>query len=194
MSALEKLLTDIRDCRHCTAQMSHDPKPVLQAGAEARIGIFSQAPGNLAHQSGRPFTDPSGVRLREWLQVTEDQFYDERNFIIAPMGFCFPGYDKNGGDLPPLKECAKVWRAQLMEALPKLEFCLLVGGYAQKWHLGGDKKKSLTETVASWRDYGPLYIPTPHPSWRNNGWLKKNLWFEEELLPHLRDRVRQFIV
>jgi len=193
MSVLPDLLKDIRNCRNCVGQMSHDPKPVLQAGPKARIGIFSQAPGNLAHQSGQPFTDPSGIRLREWLQVTEDEFYDENNFIIAPMGFCFPGYDKNGGDLPPLKDCAEVWRTQLMAALPKLELCILVGGYAQKWHLGGDVKKSLTQTVAAWRDYGPLYLPTPHPSWRNNGWLKKNLWFEEELLPHLRERVRRLI-
>ncbi|MEL7489368.1 MAG: uracil-DNA glycosylase family protein [Pseudomonadota bacterium] len=187
---LDRLADDIRACRHCKEKMPHAPRPILQVGTCARIAIFSQAPGNIAHQKGKPFYDPSGVRLREWLQVSEDDFYDSDKFIIAPMGFCFPGYDKNGGDLPPLKECAAVWRAQLMAALPQVELALLVGGYAQKWHLGARVKPSLTATVAAWRDYGPIYLPTPHPSWRNNGWLKKNLWFEDDVLPHLRTRVR----
>lgn len=173
--------------------MSHPPRPIIQLGARARIAIFSQAPGNLAHQKGAPFYDPSGARLREWLGVGEAEFYDPEKFVIAPMGFCFPGYDDKGGDLPPLRPCAEIWRARLMAALPQLELRLLVGGYAQKWHLGAAAKKTLTETVAAWREYGPADIPTPHPSWRNNGWLKKNPWFAEELLPHLRNRVRALV-
>lgn len=195
MTALPELADGIRACRHCydLELMSHEPRPILQVGSRARVAIFSQAPGNIAHQKGKPFCDPSGVRLREWLNIDESVFYDDAKVIIAPMGFCFPGYDKNGGDLPPLRPCADRWRAALMEALPELDLCLLVGGYAQKWHLGKRVKKSLTETVAAWREYGPIYIPTPHPSWRNNGWLKKNLWFEEELLPHLRTRVAALV-
>lgn len=169
--------------------MSHAPRPILQVGAGAKIAIFSQAPGNIAHQKGKPFYDPSGVRLRAWMGLDEDTFYDVDTVAIAPMGFCFPGYDKNGGDLPPLRPCAERWRARLMAALPDFELILLVGGYAQKWHLGARARKTLTETVAAWRDYGPVHVPMPHPSWRNNGWLKKNPWFERDLLAHVRGRV-----
>lgn len=193
VDSLTPLVEKIRACTHCAKDMSHTPRPVLQAGLKARIGIFGQAPGNLAHQKQKPFVDPSGVRLREWLQVSEAQFYNSDLFLIAPMGFCFPGYDEKGGDLPPLKACAERWRDPLMAALPQLDLCILVGGYAQKWHLKEQAKKTLTQTVAAWRDYGPLFIPTPHPSWRNNAWLKKNPWFEEELLPVLRKRVRKLI-
>ncbi len=169
--------------------MSHAPRPILQVGAGAKIAIFSQAPGNIAHQKGKPFYDPSGVRLRAWMGLDEDTFYDVDTVAIAPMGFCFPGYDKNGGDLPPLRPCAERWRARLMAALPDFELILLVGGYAQKWHLGARARKTLTETVVAWRDYGPVHVPMPHPSWRNNGWLKKNPWFERDLLAHVRGRV-----
>lgn len=193
MGRLDALLIDIRACRKCVDEMSHDPNPVLQVSVKARVAIFGQAPGNLAHQSGRPFTDPSGARLREWLHLSDDKFYDAEKLAIVPMGFCFPGYDKNGGDLPPLKQCVAEWRAPLMEALPNLELCILVGGYAQKWYLGDRAEKTLTATVANWRAYGPRYFPTPHPSWRNNGWLKKNQWFENELLPVLRKQIRRLI-
>ncbi|MBB5518680.1 uracil-DNA glycosylase family protein [Amphiplicatus metriothermophilus] len=186
---LTRLVEEIRACRHCAEHLPHEPRPVLQAAASARVGIFGQAPGTRVHASGRPFTDPSGVRLRDWLGMSEDVFYDARRVAIVPMGFCFPGLDAKGGDLPPRRECAALWRARLMALLPKLEVCVLVGAYAQRWHLGARAKPSLTETVAAWRDYAPEYFPTPHPSWRNNAWLKRNRWFEAELLPALRARV-----
>ena len=190
---LTALLSDIRSCTLCADDMPHDPRPVLQASATARIGIFGQAPGARVHASGRPFTDPSGERLREWMGIEADVFYDETRIAIVPMGFCFPGNDAKGGDLPPLKQCAQTWRARLMEELDQLELILLVGAYAQKWHLDkpdNKPKKTLTQTVEHWRDYGPKFIPTPHPSWRNNVWLKKNPWFERETLPELKRRVR----
>lgn len=190
---LTALLAEIRACRHCAGRLAHEPRPVLQVSSTARIGIFSQAPGTRVHESGRPFTDASGERLRGWLGIGPDIFYDERRVAIIPMGFCFPGQDAKGGDLPPRKECASLWRARLMAAMPKLETAILVGGYSQKWHLGERRKPSLTETVEAWRDYAPDFFPTPHPSWRNNGWLKKHPWFEAELLPVLRKRVAALI-
>ena len=195
---LAPLLREIRACRICIdaplkTPLPHEPRPVLQVSKSARLAIFGQAPGNLVHQSGRPFTDPSGDRLRAWMGVSDKEFYDQKRIAIIPMGFCFPGYDGKGGDLPPRKECAAAWRARLMAALPNLETAILVGGYAQKWHLGATAKKSLTETVAAWRDAAPRYFPTPHPSWRNNAWLKKNPWFEAETLPALRRRVRALL-
>lgn len=198
MSALSPILKNISACRLCIEQplkapLPHEPRPVLQASKHARIAICGQAPGNLVHQTGIPFNDPSGDRLRDWLGVTREVFYDQKRFAILPMGFCFPGYDGKGGDLPPRKECAPYWRASLMEALPQIETFILVGGYAQKWHLGAEADKTLTETVKRWRDYAPRHFPTPHPSWRNNSWLKKNPWFEDELLPVLRNTVRKQI-
>lgn len=196
--AIAQLLREIRACRICIdapikAPLPHDPRPVLQASSAARLGVFGQAPGNLVHQTGKPFNDPSGERLRAWMGVTAEEFYDAKKIAIIPMGFCFPGYDGKGGDLPPRKECAAAWRARLMAALPQLETCLLVGGYAQKWHLKERAKGSLTETVRAWRDYAPAFFPTPHPSWRNNAWLKNNPWFETALLPTLRAEVRRLI-
>lgn len=194
--SLGPLLKDIRACRLCVEAprgrpLPHEPRPVLRASRSARIAIFGQAPGNLVHQSGKPFTDPSGDRLREWMGVSEDEFYDEKVVAIIPMGFCFPGNDTKGGDLPPRKECAATWRAPLMEALPNLDMAILVGAYAQKWHLGEGARATLTETVENWRDFAPRYFPTPHPSWRNNVWLKKNPWFESDLLPVLRKEIRK---
>ncbi len=188
-------MRDIHACRYCIddpigAPLSHEPRPVLQVSPSARIAIFGQAPGTRVHASGKPFTDPSGDCLRNWLGIGEDVFYDERLVAIIPMGFCFPGLDAKGGDLPPRKECAPLWREKVMASMPNLDMCILVGQYAQKWHLGKVAKKTLTETVASWRDYAPTYFPTPHPSWRNNGWLKKNPWFEADLLPVLQKRLR----
>ncbi|WDI30716.1 uracil-DNA glycosylase family protein [Hyphococcus flavus] len=192
---LRPLLKEIRACRVCvdapaSDPLPHEPRPVLQASKKARLGVFGQAPGNLVHQSGKPFTDPSGVRLREWMGVSEEVFYDKSKVAVIPMGFCFPGYDAKGGDLPPRKECATTWREELMAALPNLECAILVGAYAQKWHLGSSAEKTLTATVEKWREFAPRYFPTPHPSWRNNSWLRKNLWFESDLLPVLRNRVR----
>jgi uracil-DNA glycosylase len=190
----EALLKEIRACRLCVetpkgAPLPHEPRPVLQASTTARIGIFGQAPGTRVHESGRPFTDPSGDRLRDWLGIGEDVFYDASKVAIIPMGFCFPGLDAKGGDLPPRKECAPHWRARVMAHLPNLKVKLLVGAYAQKWHLGKSASRSLTDTVKDWRSFAPEFFPTPHPSWRNNAWLKKNTWFEAELLPELRERV-----
>lgn len=165
----------------------------MQASATARLAIVGQAPGTRVHASGRPFTDPSGERLRDWLGIGPDIFYDERRVAVVPMGFCFPGLDDKGGDLPPRRECVPLWRERLMAALPAIETIVLVGQYAHKWHLGKDRRPSLTETVAAWRDYAPRCFPTPHPSWRNNAWLKKNPWFEAEVLPALRRRVGELV-
>jgi len=189
MSDLDALLAEVRACRVCP--LPQTPKPILQAGEGARVAIFSQAPGNLADKGGKPFMDPSGVRLRDWLGLGEEIFYDREKLAIVPMGFCFPGYDAKGGDLPPRTECAPLWRERVLERLPDLKVAVLVGGYAQKWHLGAARGRTLTETVTRWREYGPFYTPIVHPSWRNNAWLKRNPWFEAELVPELRARVRR---
>lgn len=200
---MDALLGKIRACRICVddptgAPLPHTPRPVLRASRTARIGVFGQAPGTRVHASGIPFTDPSGVRLRQWMNVDEETFYDVTRIAIVPMGFCFPGLDKNGGDLPPRKECAPLWRKQVMAALVDLDVVLLVGAYAQRWHLGSRASKTLTETVQRWREFagddpsqsGVRTYPLPHPSWRNNAWLKKNSWFEAELLPHLQGNLK----
>jgi len=187
---LASLETRIRACTLCQAEMERTPKPVFAVSETARILIAGQAPGNLAMESGRPFTDPSGVRLRDWMGVDEETFYDARKIAIVPMGFCFPGYDKNGGDIPPMKRCAKEWRAELLAALPNVEVTLLVGGYAQKWHLGKRMERNLTETVRQWQTYASEGLFTlPHPSWRNTGWIKKNPWFQTDTLPALKSAI-----
>ena len=194
MSAgLKSLLREIRACRLCAAHLPHEPRPVLRVSRTARICIAGQAPGTRVHASGIPYTDPSGDRLRGWLGIDKEAFYDESMIAIVPMGFCFPGLDENGGDLPPRKECAPAWRQRVFAHLPKLELTLLVGSYAQAWHLKDERKATLTKTVKAWRDYGPKIIPLPHPSWRNNVWLKKNTWFDSELVPHLRRRVSRIL-
>lgn len=194
MTGLDDVIARIRACRVCAetpsgAPLAHEPRPVLQMSSTARVAIFSQAPGLRVHESGRPFWDASGVRLREWLGLDEATFYDDAKVAIAPMGFCFPGYSPKGADLPPRKECAPLWRDRLMAAAPRFAVVILVGSYAQKWHLRDKTKSSLTQTVASWRDYQPDIFPVPHPSWRNNGWLRTNPWFESELLPALQTRI-----
>lgn len=170
--------------------MSRAPNPILQVTSTARILIAGQAPGNLADTTGIPFNDPSGDRLREWMAVSKDEFYDASRIAIVPMGFCFPGYDKNGGDIPPMKRCAEVWRTDLLERLPDIQLTILVGQYAQKWHLRKKAVKTLTETVQHWREYLPGIFPAPHPSWRNTGWLKRNPWYESDALPELQSLVR----
>ena len=160
---------------------------MLQVHPEARILIAGQAPGRRVHESGVPFDDPSGERLRDWLGIDRDTFYDERRIAILPMGFCYPGTGKSG-DLPPRPECAPAWRTALLELLTGVRLTLVIGQYAQAWHLP-DARRNLTETVRAWREYDPGVIPLPHPSPRNNIWLKKNPWFGEELLPKLRERV-----
>ena len=200
---LERLLADIRGCRVCCdaptgASLPHEPLPVVQARSCARLVIAGQAPGTRVHRTGIPFNDPSGDRLRDWLGVDREEFYDASRIAIVPMGFCFPGLDAKGGDLPPRQECAPMWRARIFEHLTHAELILTIGQYAQAWHLGKARKRSLTETVRNWREYAqgsfnPKTLPLPHPSWRNNAWLRKNPWFETEVLPFLRDTVRQLL-
>ncbi len=201
---LEELTLQVRHCRVCRdrpaagkPQLPHEPRPVLQVSSTARIMIAGQAPGTRVHASGRPFTDPSGDRLRDWMGVGEDVFYNPDKLAIVPMGFCFPGLDARGGDLPPRAECAPHWRDSLMRAMPQIALVLAIGMYAQKWHLARQQKPTLTETVRNWRQYHDMtpasVIPMPHPSWRNTGWLKKNPWFEAELLPVLKADVKALV-
>ena len=192
---IDDLKQNIRNCTVC--QQSPKPLPVqpnliLSGSATSLIRIIGQAPGTLAHASGRPFTDPSGVRLRDWLGVNEAEFYNEKFFAVTPMGFCFPGQDNKGGDLPPRKECAPLWQDKLTQALPNVELTLLVGMYAVKHVLAERAPRNLTETVRHWRDYGPNIMPLPHPSWRNNGWIKRHEWFADEL-EELKRRVHALI-
>jgi uracil-DNA glycosylase len=187
---LDALVAEIAACRVCP--LPHEPRPVVRVHQDARILIAGQAPGRLVHETGLPWNDPSGDRLRVWMGLDRDAFYEPRHIAVAAMGFCFPG-TVNGADLPPRRECAPLWRGRLLPLLPNVRLTLLVGGYAQKWHLGKTAKPSLRETVAAWRDYGPGVIPIPHPSWRNTGWLKRNPWFEAELVPVLRARVREVL-
>jgi uracil-DNA glycosylase len=201
-SSLNRLLTQVRACRLCVeategAPLPHEPRPVLRVSTTARLAIVGQAPGTRVHASGIPFTDPSGVRLREWMGVTPEEFYDLKRVAVIPMGFCYPGQDAAGADLPPRPECAPHWRTRLLAQLPQIELMLLVGGYGQRWHLG-PPVRSVTATVEDWRavlgaNDGPRYLPLPHPSWRNNGWLKRHPWFEAELLPVLRKEVRSLL-
>ena len=196
---LEVLLRQIRACRICRDTPSgrplpHEPRPVVVASSQARILIAGQAPGTRVHASGIPFDDRSGDRLRDWLGVSKEQFYNPANFAIVPMGFCFPGLDAKGGDLPPRRECAPAWRQPLLDLMPQIDLVLAVGGYAQIWHMGKKRSASLTETVAGWREglvgeTRPHIMPLPHPSWRNTAWLKRNPWFEAELLPVLRHEI-----
>ena len=194
---LAGLAARIGTCRVCVdaaRPLPHAPRPVVVPSATARILIAGQAPGTRVHASGIPFDDRSGDRLRDWMGVTPDQFYDPENFAIAPMGFCFPGQDAKGGDLPPRRECAPRWRGPLIDAMPQIELVLAIGSYAQAWHLGEARRESLTETVTAWRaifmrNAAPRVLPLPHPSWRNTAWLKRNPWFETDLLPVLRREI-----
>lgn len=188
-AALAALVEKARACRVCEAHLPLGPRPVLRASATAKLLIVGQAPGTKVHVSGIPWNDASGDRLRRWLDLDRDTFYDESRIAIMPMGLCYPGVDKNGGDSPPRPECAPLWHPPLLALMPQVELVLLVGSHAQAWYLGKQRRKSMTETVAAWRDYLPRFIPTPHPSWRNTAWLKRNPWFEAELVPELRRRV-----
>lgn len=200
---LETLLSKIRACRICIdtpkgSPLPHAPRPVIRASVSAQICVCGQAPGTKVHASGLSFMDPSGKRLRAWMGVEKEEFYDISRIAVVPMGFCFPGLNEKGGDLPPRKECAPAWHHTLFDHLPQFKIVLLVGQYAQKWHLGQAAKPTLTETVRHWRDYafnsaGTCFVPTPHPSWRNTGWLKKNPWFEDETVPFIQKRIRQLL-
>lgn len=204
---LADLVADVRGCRKCRDapeqkhQLPVEPNPVLRVRTSARLAVCGQAPGTLVHKSGAPFTDPSGERLRDWMGVGPDVFYDPAQIAIVPMGFCFPGQDTKGGDLPPRRECAPLWRQRIFDELGQLELVLLVGAYAQKWHLGSAAEPTLSRTVARWQEYfdrdpadsGPRYLPLPHPSWRNNGWIRKNPWFTDQVLPRLRLEVAKLV-
>lgn len=189
---LAALLARVRACRECEAQLPLGPKPIVRAHQAARILIVGQAPGVRVHNTGIPWNDPSGDRLRQWLALDRDTFYDESRIAIIPMGYCYPGRGPSG-DLPPRRECARLWLADLLRLLPRIELILLVGQYAQAHYLGVARKRTLTETVAAWRDYQPKYFPLPHPSPRNQAFLKRNPWFERELLPPLRAAVRRLL-
>lgn len=209
---LDTIVSDVRKCTLCEPELPLGARPVIQVDTRAKILIAGQAPGIRVHESGIPFTDLSGDRLRQWMGVDKTTFYDASKVAILPMGFCYPGTGKSG-DLPPRPECTKTWRADILAAMPNIELILVIGIYAQKWHMSDVKQKNLTETVRHWQDCFqgdskgdsqgdsqghhrgdcPERLPLPHPSPRNNIWLKKNLWFEQEVIPHLQQRVAQLL-
>jgi uracil-DNA glycosylase len=189
MDSLEGLLADIRACRVCAAHLPHGPRPIVRADPRAKILIAGQAPGRLVHETGLPWNDPSGDRLRAWMGVDRDWFYAPENVAVAAMGFCFPG-TVNGADLPPRPECAPLWRARLLAQLVNIKLTLVVGQYAARWHLPpARRRKTMTQTIAAWREDAGDVMVLPHPSWRNTAWLKRNPWFEAEIAPALRARV-----
>lgn len=195
-TGMTSVASDITTCRLCADRFAatatqHQPRPVVWFKPGARILIAGQAPGMRVHQHGKPFFDPSGVRLREWLGMSEEVFYDTSQIAIVPMAFCFPGYDAKGSDLPPPKLCASTWRQRVLDSLSNIQMTILVGGYAHKWHLAG--AGNVTETVKNWQDHAPEIFALPHPSWRNTAWLKKNPWFEQDLLPVLKSRVKEVL-
>jgi uracil-DNA glycosylase len=200
---LQRLMKSIEQCNVCIERplgmpLPHPPRPVVQLSSTARLCIAGQAPGLRVHNSGVPFDDPSGDRLRDWMGVDRTEFYDASRLAIIPMGFCFPGYDDKKSDLPPRKECATTWREQVFAQMPQLELVLVIGQYAQAYHLKGARKKTLTETVANWRetfyqDRRPRYLVLPHPSWRNSGWIRRNPWFSDEVLPVLKREARHLM-
>lgn len=203
VAELARLEEEVRACRICVERpqgkpLPHEPRPVTRVSATAKILIVGQAPGTKVHASGIPFDDRSGDRLRDWLGMSRDEFYDRDRMAVLPMGFCFPGQDAKGGDLPPRRECAPAWRAKFLTAMPQVELLVAIGLYSQAWHLGDLRSGSLTETVADWKRIydktaSPHILAMPHPSWRNTGWLKKNRWFEAELLPFLRAEVDRLL-
>lgn len=190
LSKLDRVLKKVRACTLCARHLSHGPRPVVRASAGAGLLIIGQAPGTKVHETGIPWNDRSGDRLRQWLGIERDMFYDEGKVAIVPMGFCFPGQDAKGGDLPPRPECAPEWHPKILSPLKGVRLTLLIGQYAQARYLGPRRRATLTDTVKAWRDYLPDHLAPPHPSWRNAGWLKANPWFERELVPELRRRVK----
>ncbi len=194
-AAIDRLTREISACRLCMSEFAqtatgHAPRPVPWLSSAAPILVAGQAPGMKVHQRGRPFDDPSGDRLRDWMGIDRDTFYDLDRIAVLPMAFCFPGYDARGSDLPPPRRCAAEWRARALEAMPQIRLTLLIGGHAQAWHLG---RMSVTERVRRWQEHAPEVLPLPHPSWRNTAWLKKNPWFEAEVVPWLRGRVADLL-
>jgi len=190
--ALAALLAEVRACRLCEPQLPLGARPILRADERARVLIVGQAPGTKVHATGIPWNDPSGDRLRDWLQVDRDTFYDERRLAIIPTGLCYPGRGRSG-DLPPRPECAPRWHPPLRALLPRIELTLLIGQYAQAWYLRERRQPTLTETVHAWHQYQPEFLPLPHPSPRNTRWLQVNPWFARDVLPRLRARVHELI-
>lgn len=186
------LLAEVRACRICEEHLPLGPRPIVAASPSARLLIVGQAPGTAVHRTGVPWNDPSGERLRDWMGVAPGTFYDETHVAIVPMGYCYPGRGRSG-DLPPRKECAEHWLDRILELLPRRALTLLIGQYAQSHFLGADRKRTLTDTVRAWRDYAPDRLPLPHPSPRNNLWLRRNPWFEAEVVPELRTRCAQLL-
>lgn len=186
MSTLADLSAQIAACDLCAAHLPLGPRPVVRLKADARLLIIGQAPGTKVHETGIPWNDPSGDRLRDWLGLDRETFYDHPAIAIMPMGFCYPGRMEKGGDNPPRPECAPQWHTRALTLMPDVELTLLVGSYAQNHYLKGIREKTMTATVARWRDYLPRYLPTPHPSWRTTAWLAKNRWFESDIVPWLR--------
>jgi len=193
MADLDQLLAEIRACSICAKHLPLGPRPVLRASATAKLLIIGQAPGTRVHESGVPWDDASGDRLRGWLDIGPEVFYDEARVAIVPMGFCYPGRNPRGGDNPPRPECAPAWHSRVLEFIPDVKLTLLVGMYAQKQYLGSAAGKTMTETVLAWRDHLPGIFATPHPSWRTTAWQRKNPWFEKDLLPELRRRIKAII-
>ena len=196
--SLSRLKREIAACGICAERFAatatgHRPRPVLRGERSARLLVVGQAPGARVHASGLPFDDPSGDRLRHWMGVDRETFYDTARVAVVPMAFCFPGYDHRGADLPPPAICARTWHARVLEELPSVELTLAIGQYAHRWHLGGRRRTRLTDTVRAWREHLPGLIVLPHPSWRNTGWLKKNPWFEAEVVPWLRAEVARVV-
>lgn len=187
--ALSTLKKRARSCTLCEDELENGVRPVFQVSATARVLIVGQAPGSRVHKTGIPFDDPSGVRLREWMGIDADTFYDETRIALLPMGFCYPGKGKSG-DLPPVPRCAQTWRQPFLDAMPDVKLTLVIGQYAMAWHLDA-QEKTLTDTVRAWKKFGTAIIPLPHPSPRNNIWLRKNPWFESEVIPVLRRRVKK---
>jgi len=190
---LECLLEEARSCRVCATSLPLGPKPVLQLAGAARLLIIGQAPGRRVHQSGVPWDDASGRRLRDWMMVDASDFYDQSKVAILPMGFCYPGAGGNGGDRPPRPECAPLWHERLIALLPHRQLTLLVGQYAQRHYLGSKRKSSMTDTVKGFADYGPQLFPLPHPSWRSAIWMQKHPWFQQSTIPALRNAVSNCI-
>lgn len=206
-AALKPLARELESCRICVERpagplaLPHEPRPVCVLSSSARIAVCGQAPGTRVHQSGRPYTDPSGDRLRDWMAIGKEDFYDAAKIAIVPMGFCFPGLDAKGGDRPPRRECRLAWHDRIFAAMPEIALKLVIGQYAIDYHLGDLKRKTVRETVAAWSAVmaesrsrnGIAVLPLPHPSWRNNAWIENNPWFEAEVVPVLRREVARLL-
>lgn len=191
-STLFKVIKEAKDCQICAENLPFGTRPVFQCHQDSKILIAGQAPGKKVHETGIPFNDPSGKRLREWMDVDKETFYNSKKIAILPMGFCYPGTGKSG-DLPPRTECAENWRERFLQNMPNIQLILVIGKYAIDYHLGSKQKITLTETVKNWKEYWPELLPLPHPSPRNNIWLRKNPWFEKEVIPKMSEKIAEII-